>query len=153
MLRKIADFRPVRHFTKRAGFSLIELTAVLALMALLATFVTISVRHVMIKAKQNAARSQIAALRDVVEKYYLDTGHYPTNDQGLEILVQPIEKKGEPLLRQLPLDPWSHPYVYLAPGRTEPYEIDSLGADGKEGGDGADADISSSDTAAVAEAH
>jgi general secretion pathway protein G len=141
-------------FLRSRGFSLIELTAVLALMALLATFVTLSVRHVMVKAKQNAARSQIAALRDAVEKFYLDTGHYPTNDQGLEILTQSPGKKADPLLRQVPLDPWNHAYVYLSPGKSEPYAIVSLGADGREGGDGADADISSEDVpAAAAESH
>jgi general secretion pathway protein G len=148
-------FRPPSRRRRRRGFSLIELTAVLALMALLATFVTLSVRHVMVKAKQNAARSQIAAFRDVVEKYYLDTGHYPTNDQGLDIMTQSPGKSTVPLLRQVPLDPWNRPYVYLCPGRSEPYEIISLGADGREGGDGADADISSSDvsTPAAAESH
>ena len=127
----------------------------LALMALLATFVTLSVNHVMVKGKQNAARSQIAALRDAVEKFNLDTGHYPTNDQGLSILTQSPGKKEEPLLRQVPLDPWNHAYVYLCPGASEPYEIVSLGADGREGGDGADADISSAQlaTPAASETH
>ena len=124
----------------------------LALMALLATFVTLSVRHVMIKARQNAARSQIAALRDTVEKFYLDTNRYPTNDEGLMVLTQSPGKNAEPLLRLVPLDPWNHPYQYLCPGRNEPFEIVSLGADGREGGDGADADISSSDIAAPAAA-
>ncbi len=132
---------------------MIELTAVLALMALLATFVTISVRHVMVKAKQNAAKSQIAALRDPLEKFYLDTGHYPTSDEGLTILTKGVGKNPEPLLRQIPLDPWSRPYLYLSPGKSGPYEITSLGADGREGGDGADADISSDDAPAAAEAH
>jgi general secretion pathway protein G len=140
--------KSIPQSTKRAsprGFSLIELTAVLALMALLATFVTLSVHHVMIKSKQNAARAQIAALRDVVEKFYLDTSRYPTNDEGLAVLTRPPGPKLDPLLRQIPLDPWDHPYVYVCPGKSEPYEIISLGADGREGGDGADADISSAD--------
>ena len=149
------DARSRHRLFRPTAFSLIELTAVLALMALLATFVTISVRHVMVKGKQNAARSQIAALRDAVEKYYLDTGHYPTNDQGLAILTQSPGKKEEALLHDVPLDPWNHAYVYLCPGTTDRYEIVSLGADGREGGDGADADISSSQlhAPAAAEAH
>jgi general secretion pathway protein G len=153
MINEYSQHLSPRQF-KSTGFSLIELTAVLALMALLATFVTLSVRHVMVKAKQNAARSQIAALRDAVEKYYLDTSHYPTNDEGLALLTQSPGKKMDPLLRQVPLDPWNHAYVYLCPGKSEPYEIISLGADGREGGDGADMDISSSDIpSAAAEAH
>ena len=134
----------------RSAFSLIELTAVLALMALLATFVTLSVRHVMVKGKQNAARSQIAALRDAVEEFHRDTGHYPTSDQGLAVLTKSPGKNIEPLLRQVPLDPWNHPYVFENLGKNEPpFEIISLGADGREGGDGADLDISSSDPPAA----
>ena len=128
---------------RRAGFSLIEFTAVLALMALLAGIVGVSVRHVMVKGKQDAARGQIANLRTAVEAYYTDTGHYPTNDEGLAILTQTSTKVPTALLPQVPADPWDHPYEYLCPGASQPYAIVCRGADGRRGGDGADADITS----------
>ena len=129
----------------RSGFSLIEFTAVLALMALLAGIVGVSVRHIMIKGKQDAARAQIANLRTAVETFYTDTGHYPTNDEGLAVLTQTSAKVPTPLLAQVPLDPWDHPYEYVCPGESQPYAIVCRGADGRRGGGGADADITSED--------
>jgi general secretion pathway protein G len=133
---------PDPHRRLAAGFSLIEFTAVLALMAILATFVTINVRHVMAKAKQKAAVTQISSIRDAVEKFFEENKRYPTNDEGLTVLTK-AAKGSEPLMKQIPLDPWDHPYQYLTPGHGEPYEVICYGADGREGGDGADADISS----------
>ena len=135
----------IRRRRDRAAFSLIEFTAVLALIALLAGIATVSVRHHMIKGKQNAARGEIANIRSAVESFYIANGRYPTNEEGLAALTQTNDRSPEPLLTRLPTDPWSHPYVYNQPGRTEPYEIISLGADGREGGTGGDADLSSSD--------
>lgn len=130
---------------KRRGFSLIEFTVVLALLGLLAGIVTVNVRHHMVKGKQNAARAEIATLRDAVETYYTSTGRYPTNEEGLAALTAKSEEMPEPLLSQAPVDPWSRPYQYNQPGRSEPYEIICLGADGREGGSGADSDIVSWD--------
>jgi general secretion pathway protein G len=118
-----------------AGFTLIELTAVLALMAILAGIVTMNVRHYLIKGKQDAARAEIATISDAVEAFYTAEGRYPTNQEGLAVL-------SEPLLKHAPIDPWGHPYQYNCPGRNnEPYEVICFGADGREGGEGADADI------------
>jgi len=126
----------------KKGFTLIELTAVLALMAILAGIVTVNVRHYLIKGKQNAARAEIATLCDAVDAFYTATGRYPTNEEGLAILSSRSDKLSEPLIKQLPSDPWGHPYQYNQPGRNgEPYEIICFGADGREGGEGADADI------------
>lgn len=125
----------------RAGFTLIEFTVVLALIGLLAGIVTVNVRGHLIRGKQNAARAEIATLRDALESFYTVVGRYPTNEEGLEILTTPSEQITEPLLNQSPTDPWSRPYQYNQPGRSEPYEVICLGADGREGGSGADADI------------
>jgi general secretion pathway protein G len=132
-----------------SGFSLIEFTAVLALMALLAGIVSVSVHHLLVKGKQDAAKAQIASLRDGVETFYTDVGRYPTNDEGLDVLTKTSAKVQTPIMRQVPLDPWDHPYQYLCPGPTQPFEIKTLGADGREGGSGADADISSEDLRAT----
>lgn len=114
-------------------------------MALLAGLVTINVRHLMVKGKQNAARAEIATLRDAVEAFYNANGHYPTNDEGLDILTRKTDQNPDPIIRRVPLDPWNHPYQYNQPGRSDPYDIISYGADAREGGAGADADISSAD--------
>ena len=131
--------------TFRGAFSLIEFTVVLALLGLLAGIVTVNVRHHMVKGKQNAARAEIATIRDALETYYTSTGSYPTNEEGLAALTRKSDAMPEPLLTQMPTDPWSRPYQYNQPGRNEPYEILCLGADGREGGSGADADIVSWD--------
>jgi general secretion pathway protein G len=129
---------------RRAGFSLVELTAVLALMAILASVVTLSVRPIMTKGKQNAARAEIGNICSALETFNTLYGRYPTNDEGLAILTQKTDKLPEGLLKEVPSDPWGHPYQYNVPGQeSQPYEVICFGADGKEGGDGADADISS----------
>lgn len=124
------------------GFSLIEMTAVLALMAVLAGIVTVNVRHHLIKGKQNAARAEIATVCDALEAFYAAYGRYPTTDEGLGVLCRKGEKLPEPLLKQMPTDPWGHAYQYNRPGRNgEPYDVVCFGADGREGGEGVDADI------------
>ncbi len=126
------------------GFSLIEMTAVLALMAILAGIVTLNVRHHLITGKQNAARAEVATIVDALEGFYSAYGRYPTNEEGLAGLTQRTDKVSEPLLKSLPIDPWGHPYQYNQPGRNgEPYEVVCFGADGREGGEGANADIDS----------
>ena len=129
----------------RRAFSLIEFTAVLALMAIIAGVVTVNVRHFTVKGKRNAARVEIATLRDAVEAFHNSTGRYPSNDEGLAVLAQKSAAGTEPLISQVAVDPWGRPYVYNQPGRDGPYEIVSLGADGRDGGEGGDADIASWD--------
>jgi general secretion pathway protein G len=124
---------------------LIEFTMVLALIGLLAGVVTFSARSIMTRGKQNAARGEIATLASAIETFYTAYGRYPSNDEGLNILTRKTEKFTEPLISQLPVDPWGHPYVYVQPGREHAYEVMCLGADGREGGDGGDGDIVSWD--------
>ena len=132
-----------RHRQKRSGFTLIEMMVVLVLIGLLAGVVTVSVRHYLVRGKQEAARAQVASLKQAVNAFYTVYGRYPTNDEGLQILTQKTERLPDPLLdaRAVPADPWGRPYQYNAPGRQEPYEILTYGADGREGGVGADADV------------
>jgi general secretion pathway protein G len=115
---------------------------VLALMGLLAALVTINVRHYMVSGKQNAAKVEIRTISDALETFDTIYGRYPTNEEGLAILTQKSEKISVPLLNQMPIDPWGHPYQYNNPGQGgTPYEVISFGADGQEGGDGQDLDI------------
>jgi general secretion pathway protein G len=127
------------------AFSLVEIMVVLVIIGLLAGVVTINVRGHLIRARQNAARMEIATVCDALDTYYSLNSRYPSNDEGLVALTKVTSKDPEPLLKQVPVDPWGNPYAYNQPGRNGPYEVISLGADGREGGEGADADICSWD--------
>lgn len=131
--------------SKRTGFSLIEFLAVLALMAIVAGIVTVSVRPLMVKGKQDAARTEIGNICNALEAYYGVYGAYPSNAEGLAMLRRKTEKLTEPLLTQEPVDPWGNAYQYNTPGRESPYEVICFGADGRAGGSGADKDIASWD--------
>jgi general secretion pathway protein G len=137
------DKMPKRFNSCRPGFSLVEFTAVLALMAIVATIVAVSVRPLMVKGKQDAARTEIAHICAALDAFYNTYGRYPTNEEGLGILRQKTEKLTEPLLTHDPVDPWGTTYQYNTPGREAPYEVICFGADGRPGGDGADKDIGS----------
>ena len=124
-----------------SGFSLIEMLAVLALMAIVAGVVTMSVRPLMLKGKQDAARTEVANISQALEAFYGVYGRYPTNEEGLDALRRKSEKLSEALLTAEPVDPWGNAYQYNTPGRDAPYEVICFGADGREGGEGGDADI------------
>lgn len=126
---------------RQEGFSLLEVMVVLVIIGLIAGLVTVNVRSRMIVAKQNAAKAEIATLADALDTYYTIEGRYPSNDEGLDALAESTEQLSEPLIESIPRDPWNNTYEYIYPGREHAYELISLGADGVEGGDGADADI------------
>lgn len=127
----------------RKAFTLIELMVVLVIIGLLASVVTINVRAYLTKGKQSTARLEIATICTALDTFYGATGRYPSNQEGIAMLAKASPQLPEPLLKQLPTDPWGRPYQYLQPGRTAAYEVICLGADGKEGGGGVDADLSS----------
>jgi len=133
-----------RRRTKRA-FSLVELMIVIIIMGLLAGMVTINVRGYMLRARASVACGEISNIVKALETFQPAYGRYPTNEEGLEILTKPTDKFPEPLLDGKLTDPWGNPYQYLSPGTGVPFEVISYGADGREGGEGADADISSKD--------
>lgn len=133
--------RPARH-----GFSLVEVMVVLVIVGLLAGMVAIGTRGYLARAKQGTARAEIATIGEALETYYLAHDRYPTHEEGLDVLTTTSERWPEPLLRSAPIDPWGRPYQYNTPGRDgQPYEVLSLGADGRDGGDGLDADLGSWD--------
>lgn len=129
---------------RNRGFSLVEIMIVIVIMGLLAGVVAINVRSYLNKARQNAARTDIATIDHAVDMFWSETGRYPTQDEGLAILAKPSEKFPEPLLKDVPVDPWGRPYMYVYPAANGSYDVICLGADGKEGGTGQDEDISSS---------
>lgn len=126
-----------RQKTGEQGFTLVELMVVIVILGLLATVVVINVLPASDRAAVTKAKADLATLEQGVEMYRLTNMRYPTADEGLQALV------GGGQVRRLPDDPWGNPYRYAAPGRSgQPFEIFSLGADGREGGEGSDADIS-----------
>lgn len=130
--------RPANRPARWGGFSLVEIMVVLVIIGLLAGVVTINVRGYMVRANQNAAKAEIATICNALETFYLHHNRYPTNEEGLEILTTVSDASGEAILSRLPNDPWGNPYQYNTPGRDGPYEVLSLGADGRDGGEGAD---------------
>ena len=126
---------------KRKAFSLMELMVVIVILGLLSGLVVLKTRTYLVSSKQNAARVEIAKICEALEVFYSVHDRYPTNEEGIDILVKPSEEFSDGLLSKLPLDPWKHPYQYNAPGRNGPYEVVCYGADGREGGEGADLDI------------
>jgi general secretion pathway protein G len=127
------------------GFTLIELLIVMVIIGLLAALVGPKFFGKVGKSKQKAAKAQITLFESALDTYRLDVGKYPTTEQGLAALrVKPegVEKWDGPYLpKNIPLDPWGHPYEYRSPGDHGDYDIVSLGADGSPGGQGEDMDI------------
>lgn len=132
----------------KSGFTLIELMVVLVILGLLTTVVVINVLPSQDRAMLEKARADIRTLEQAVELYRLDLLAYPSTDEGLEALVSPPARLERPeryrqggYIRRLPDDPWGNPYQYVFPGEHGPFDIYSLGADGRLGGDGDGADI------------
>jgi general secretion pathway protein G len=137
---------------RRAGFTLIEIMAVVLIMGLLAALVGTQVAGQIGKARGQTAKAQIKKIESAVEFFQMDNGFFPDSEQGLEALVvKPTvgrEARNYPAGGYLqggavPRDPWDNPYQYEYPGtiNANSYDIWSLGADGQPGGEGSDADI------------
>ena len=118
---------------------------VIVIIGLLAGAVTMGVRSYLVSGKQSVAKMEIANICQALDTYYAAYDRYPSNDDGLRMLVAPSSKFVDGLLSKLPRDPWGNGYQYNQPGRNRPYEVICYGADAREGGEGADADITSAD--------
>jgi len=127
-----------------AGFTLVELLVVLAILGLLAGLVGPRVLGQLDGAKTKTATVQIKDLEQAAELFKLDVGRFPTTAEGLNALVQKVSVPGwnGPYLKKgLPTDPWGNPYRYENPGRNGDIDIYSYGADNAPGGEGERADI------------
>jgi len=142
----------LRILRSQAGMSLIEILIALTLLALAGTFVGGKVFEQLQEGKISSARIQIKSLSDRLKEFRRDCNFYPTTDMGLEALISKPEG-GRECKRyapggyidggKVPLDPWDNEFLYESDGKT--FEIKSYGADNAEGGEDADADISSKD--------
>lgn len=133
---------------RNRGFTLIELLVVLVILGLVAAVAVPQVIKYVGSAKSDTARIQIERLATTLDLYRLEVGRYPSDIEGLEALVERppnAETWNGPYLknRDAIIDPWGEPYVYVFLGEGgRDYDLSTLGADGQEGGDGEDADIS-----------
>jgi general secretion pathway protein G len=129
------------------GFTLLELLVVLVIIGLLAGIVAPQYFAQIGKSNTKVAKAQIESFGQALDQYRLDVGHYPTTEQGLASLrklpQQEMRWQGPYLKRDIPPDPWGHPYVYVRPGTHGDYDLISLGADGQPGGEGEATDVTS----------
>lgn len=133
---------------RQAGFTLIEIMVVVVILGILAAMVAPKILSRPDQAKVTVARSDIETISQALELYRLDNGFYPSLDQGLDALVKKPTSAPEPrnwnpegYLKKAPIDPWGNSYMYLQPGNKGKYDLYSLGADGREGGEKLDADL------------
>jgi general secretion pathway protein G len=136
------------------GFTLLEIIIVVFILGLLAAIVAPKIIGRTDDARIAEAKVQIKNFETALKMFKLDNGFYPTTEQGLESLLekpttgqipQKYREGGYLEQKKIPLDPWGNPYIYISPGVYGDVDIESYGADGKEGGEGKDADIKSWD--------
>jgi len=142
------DARDRRSAYRRGrGFTLLELLVVIAIIGLLAAYVGPRYFAQLGKSETTTAKAQIDAFSKALDAYRIDTGRYPTTEQGLNALLTApagaTKWNGPYLSKAVPPDPWGRAYLYRAPGGSgRDYEISSYGKDGVPGGTGDDADLS-----------
>ncbi len=128
---------------RSAGFTLLELLVVLAILGLIVTFAAPRALKWLSGAKSDSARIQIEALSTGIDLYRLEVGSYPPDLDALVTRPSGADRWDGPYLKKstLPKDPWGRDYIYRLPGEHGAYDLYSLGADGQEGGSGEDADV------------
>lgn len=138
-----------RHLSHRNGvwdgFTMIELLIVLVIVGLLAALVGPALYQRISPAKVSTAKAQMENFSSALNTYFIDTGEFPSEQQGLNALRnKPSNVEnwlGPYLSKEVPQDPWNNQYIYRSPGRNGGFEILSFGKDGVEGGEGENADV------------
>ncbi len=123
---------------RRAGFTLMEVLLVMAILVILASLVVVNFTNIMGDADIKNARIQIAAFEQGVGQYQLHVKQFPSSLEDLQVapsnLVDPKRWKGPYMGKTIPMDPWGRPYQYAAPEKVgSPPRIWSLGLDGADG--------------------
>jgi general secretion pathway protein G len=139
-----------RLIFNRSGFTLIEIMVVIIILGILVGLIVPRFMEKPEKARIVKAQMQIESISTALKEYKLDSGDYPTTEQGLEALVEkpsigkiPRKYPEKGYLQKIPKDPWGNDYVYISPGEHGDFDLISYGADGEEGGEGRDADVQS----------
>lgn len=119
------------------GFTLIEVLVVIVILGLIAGLIIPRITGRVDEAKVETTKIQMKAVKDALEQYKLDNGIYPTTEQGIKALVEkpvtpPIPPRWRQYLDKMPQDAWGRDFLYLSPGINRPFELRSMGADGKE---------------------
>lgn len=136
-----------RHRCTRcgAGFTLLELLIVIVIIGLLASYVGPKYFAQLGKSERTVAKAQIDALEKALDTFRIDVGRYPSTEEGLAALAKKPGSvngwSGPYLKKDVPLDPWGHPYQFRSPGASTEMELISYGKDGQPGGTGENADI------------
>ena len=136
----------------QTGFTMVELMAILVIIGLLATLVVTKVATKIDQARVTTTKANLKILHSAVNQFKMDTGRFPTEEEGLKALVeQPTdvtnwEPGGYLETTEIPKDGWGNDFIYERfPESGKPFVIKSLGADGEEGGEDYDADLYSTD--------
>ncbi len=139
-----------RIIRRSDGFTLIEIMVVLIIIGLLAGIVVPRLMGRTEEAKRTKTAVQIRNLQSALDLYKLDSGNYPSTEQGLQALIEkpaigeiPKNWKEDGYIDKIPRDAWGNNYVYISPGIHADFDLYSYGADGEEGGEGKNADIQS----------
>ena len=138
---------PFQNRRYRPGVTLVELMVVLVILAMLSGVVTVSIRAYLLRSKQSVAKIEISKMVNAADTFFATLDRYPTNAEGLAVLAAKSDEFPEGLLTFVPNDPWGNAYEYRSPGAEDEYEIISFGADKREGGTGANKDITSMELA------
>ena len=135
---------------RQGGFTLTEIMVVVFIIGLLSSVVLFNVLGARSDAQAKTAATNIVRLSNALDQYSLDIFDYPSQQQGLQALIEEPDSLAEGAryrpggyVNKIPLDPWGRPFVYKKPGvkSGRAYDLYSLGADGEEGGEELDADI------------
>jgi len=133
------DLRKRRAEKSEAGFTLMEIIIVVAIIGMLAALVGPKIVRSMMESREKIARIQISQIEGAIQLFAFDMGRFPTSGEGLQALVQNPTGgnswRGPYLEKGLPDDPWNKPYTYRSPGQNGDFDICSAGPDGTEGSD------------------
>ena len=127
--------KKARRLAGNAGITLIEMLVVVTIIALFSSIAYQRLTPALEQGRRTAAKTQIENLKAALQRFNIDYARFPTEEEGLDVL-RPY------LSQEIPMDPWQSPYIYRYPGEHGPEpDVMSFGADGEEGGEGADEDV------------